>query len=118
MKVLLMLVRLTFVVQLVLGIGLWTGHFLDFVGVHMGIGIVFVVALWALAIGALRSGGPKNAAWSVLLLGLVIAGFGSSQAKIMIGDMHWIVRAVHLLLALGVMPLAERLAKGSGATTR
>jgi hypothetical protein len=41
----------------------------------------------------------------------VIAMLGFSQQRILIGDMHWIVRVLHLVIGLSAMPLAERLAK-------
>jgi hypothetical protein len=115
MKVLLMFVRVSFVVQLVLGIGFLTGHFVDLVMIHQAIGTLFVLALWGVAIVALRSGAAKGPAIVAIVLGLVIAGFGSAQTQIMIGDMHWIVRVVHLVLAMVAMPIAERLARTSGA---
>jgi hypothetical protein len=114
MKSLLMFVRLAFVVQLVLGIGFWTGHFADFVMIHQALGIAFVLGLWIIAFVALRAGAPKGPAIALLVLGIIIAGFGSSQVKILVGDMHWIVRVVHLVLAMAAMPLAERLGRTSG----
>jgi hypothetical protein len=111
MKSLSMFVRLAFVVQLVLGIGFWTGHFAGLVMVHQAIGSLFVLALWIIAILALRGGGSKNSAIVLLLLGLVIVGFGTAQTTMMVGSMHWIIRVVHLALAMAAMPLAERLSR-------
>ena len=53
-----MLVRATFVVQLVLGVLFWTGNALDLVPLHQTIGFVLVFGLWALAILAARAGVP------------------------------------------------------------
>ncbi|MEO9034803.1 MAG: hypothetical protein ABI442_04795 [Gemmatimonadaceae bacterium] len=112
-KALLMFVRLAFVVQLVLGIAFWAGSLLDYVGIHQMLGSLFVVALWGIAIMAMRAGRGKGLAIGAIVLGLVIAGFGSAQAKIMVGDMHWVVRVAHLVLAAAAMPIAERLARMS-----
>jgi hypothetical protein len=115
MKALLMFVRLAFVVQLILGISFWTGHFVDLVMIHQAIGLLFVLALWVIAILAIRAGGSKGPAVVLLALGVVIAGFGSTQTTMMVGDMHWIVRVLHLVLAMVAMPLAERLARTAGS---
>ena len=115
MKSLMMIVRLAFVIQLVLGIGFWTGHFTNLVMIHQAIGSVFVLAIWIIAILALRAGASRGPAMAAIVLGLVIAGFGSAQVGIMPGDMHWVVRVVHLVLAMIAMPIAERLARGGGA---
>jgi hypothetical protein len=111
-KSLLMFVRLAFVVQLVLGICFWVGRLTQYVNVHMIIGSLFVLALWGIAIAGLRTA-AKGPAIALVVLGLIIAGFGMSQTTIMMGDMHWIVRVVHLLLAMIAMPLAERLVRAS-----
>jgi hypothetical protein len=39
-----------------------------------------------------------------------------AQQAILIGDLHWIVRVVHLALGLATMPIAERLAAAARAT--
>jgi hypothetical protein len=119
MKSLLMLARLAFLVQLILGIGFWTGHFINLVNVHMAIGSLFVLALWAIAVLALRAGAAKGLAIGEIILGLVIAWFGMSQVTMLVGDMHWIVRVVHLVLAMVALPIAERLARvGMAAPVR
>ena len=51
-----MLVRVTFVVQLVLGVLFWTGNALDLVPLHQTIGFLLVFGLWTLAILAARAG--------------------------------------------------------------
>jgi hypothetical protein len=45
-------------------------------------------------------------------LGLFVPVFGMTQARILPGDLHWIVQAAHLVVGLVAMGLAERLARG------
>jgi hypothetical protein len=42
--------------------------------------------------------------------GLLVAGVGMTQQGLLPGDLHWIVRVMHLVIGLAAMPIAERLA--------
>jgi len=109
-NVLQMLIRLLFVLQLLLGLCFWFGKALGLVPLHMGLGMVFVLLLWILAIvGFMARVGP---ALPVLLLvwGLVVAWLGMVQRTLLVGDQHWVIRVAHLLVVMAAMPLAERLA--------
>ena len=50
--ILVILVRIMFLVQLVLGISFWTGHTFNLIGAHMLLGLAIVVCLWISAIVA------------------------------------------------------------------
>jgi hypothetical protein len=107
---LLMLMRVGAAVQVILGIGLWTGHWYSLVGVHQTVGILFVILLWAIALIALVRGRAAGLAAFALVWGLVVAALGFTQQRILPGDLHWIVRVLHLVVGLAAMPIAERLA--------
>src|SRR5687767_13874317 len=47
---LLMFMRLGALFQLVVGIGLWTGHLYAMVSLHQTVGVLFVLSLWIIAI--------------------------------------------------------------------
>ena len=76
-RALLMFMRLGALLQVVVGIGLWTGHLYALVDVHRTVGVLFVLALWiepsrCLAIGNDWSNGCAIAlglvgAWRILL---------------------------------------------------
>jgi ABC-type multidrug transport system permease subunit len=66
-----------------------------------------------------RQPAPVLAAVARVGLGLVLAGIvlvvvvpvlGMTQAQILPGDLHWIVRVVHLLVSVGAIGFADRLA--------
>jgi hypothetical protein len=96
-------------VQLVLGVLFWTGHALGLVNVHMGLGFVFVLALWTLAFLCARAGAPRSLVAWLAVVGAVIPVLGMTQMQILPGPQHWIVRVVHLLVGIAAMPLAGRL---------
>lgn len=108
MKISTMLLRLFFLVNLVLGILFWSGNEPGgLVLLHMLVGIAFVVLLWVIGtLAALRTG---NIGLQVgtFLVGLLIAIVGLSQQNILTGPSHWVVRVVHLLLAVIGIGLAE-----------
>ena len=108
-----MFMRFAMAVQIILGIGFWTGHWSGLVNVHMAVGVLFVLALWVIAVQALTR--AKGLAAFALLWGVVIVAFGMTQQRLLIGDLHWIVRVLHLAVGLAAMPIAERLV-GSGRT--
>ncbi|HXX40215.1 MAG TPA: hypothetical protein VEP50_19025 [bacterium] len=105
-----MLIRLVWVVQVVLGMLLWAGRALRFLPVHMLVGVVFVLLLWMLSAlvmaGRVRTGlTPLTVLWGALTLAL-----GLTQTRLMIGGAHWVVQVLHLLVGIGGIVLAERLA--------
>jgi hypothetical protein len=107
---LLMFMRIAALVQVIVGIGLWTGHLYSLVNVHRTIGVLFVLALWSIAVIALVQRRGIGLAFFAVMWGVVVAAVGFTQHLLLPGDLHWIVRVLHLVIALASMPIAERLA--------
>ena len=107
----LMLMRIAAAIQLILGIGFWTGHWINAIPVHQTIGTIYVLVLWVLAVLALVRRSQVGLSVFAIVWGVVIAGFGMMQQTILVGDLHWIIRVLHLVIALSAMPIAERLSK-------
>lgn len=97
-----------FLINLILGILLWTGNESGGLTlVHMLLGIIFVGVLWYIGtISALR-GGNLGLQVGVFVLGLAIALLGLFQKTILPGGAHWIIQVLHLLLAVLGIGLAE-----------
>ncbi len=106
---LLMFMRIAALVQVVVGIGLWTGHLYAFVDVHRTIGMLFVLALWGIAAIAVVQRRAAGLAAFAVVWGVVVAAVGFTQQQLLSGDLHWIVRVLHLAIAMASMPIAERL---------
>jgi hypothetical protein len=107
----LMLMRLGAAIQVVLGIGFWTGHWVGAIPVHQTIGMVYVALLWVIAVIALVKRMNVGLAVFGIVWGLVIAGFGMTQQTLLVGSLHWIIRLLHLVIALSALGIAERLAR-------
>jgi hypothetical protein len=111
-----MLMRIGAAVQVVVGLGLWSGRWYSLVDLHRTVGVVYVVLLWLLAIIALVQRRSVKTALFAIVWGFVIVALGFAQQGILIGDLHWIVRVVHLIIGLAAMPIAERLAPRTRVT--
>ena len=116
-RTLLMLMRIGAGVQVVVGLGLWNGRWYSLVDMHRTVGVIYVVLLWVLAILALVQRRSAKVAAFGILWGFVIAMLGFTQQRFLIGDLHWIVRVIHLIIGLAAMPIAEQLAPKIRATT-
>jgi hypothetical protein len=105
-----MLVRLAGLIQIVLGVLFWTNNALTLVPVHMLVGSLLVILLWSLAGMALWAGVNRGLAALALVWGVVVVALGMTQTQLLPGDAHWVIRVLHLLVGLGAIGLAERLA--------
>ena len=97
-------------VMIVLGLLFWTGNALNFIGLHMLLGIVLVLLLWALAIMAMRSGVSLGLVVLGIAWGVVVVALGMTQNRLLPGDAHWVIKVLHLLVGMAALGIAERLA--------
>jgi hypothetical protein len=102
-------VGITGLIQIVLGVLFWTGTALALIPLHMGLGYVFVLAMWALAAMGFRARIPARSAVT-LAWSLVVVTLGIGQMQIFPGAAHWVIRVLHLLVGLSAMGLAQSLA--------
>ncbi|HKV52654.1 MAG TPA: hypothetical protein VJO52_15775 [Gemmatimonadaceae bacterium] len=103
------LVRLSGLILIILGVIFWTGHALGLIPVHMVVGLILAISLWALAFLGARSGVGAGMVTLVALWALVMLVFGAVQARIMPGAAHWVIQVLHLLIGIGAIGLGDRL---------
>jgi hypothetical protein len=104
------LVRLIGSIMLLLGLLFWSGNALTLIPVHMLLGLVLVLMLWALAVLAARAGVQPGLVALAFAWGLVVPSLGLTQASLLPGPAHWLIRVLHLLVGVGAIGLAEALA--------
>jgi hypothetical protein len=104
------IVRLAGLIQIALGLTFWTGHALSLVSVHMVVGMVVVLGLWATAYFAARAGTRASLVTLAVIWGLVLPVFGVTHARFLPGSLHWVIRLAHLVIGVGALRLAEVLA--------
>lgn len=95
--------------QVILGIIFWTGTALQLIPVHMLVGITFVIAIWLLALRAVLLGAGAAFPSFVAAYGVLVIAFGMTQAQILPGQNHWIIRVLHLAVGFGAMGMADGL---------
>ncbi len=105
--------RVIAVVQVILGIVVWTGHGDSLVPVHIAVGLLLVVDLWVAVALGLRSGAPTALAVVALVWSLGMPLFGLAQTGILDGDLHVVVQVLHLAVGLIGVGLVEGLARSS-----
>jgi len=114
-----MLIRLLGLIMIVLGLLFWSGNALNFIGLHMLLGMVLVLLLWAQAILAARSGVSLGLVALGIVWGIIVVALGMTQSRLLPGDFHWVIKLLHLLVGIGAIGIAERLAgsiKRTGTT--
>ncbi len=109
MKISLLITRalfgLTGVIQLILGIMFWFGRAISLVPLHMAVGGIFVLSLWVLSVMGARAGRALGLAATTIVWGLLLAVVGMVQTRLMPGPSHWVIRVLHLLMAVIAMGL-------------
>src|SRR5207249_4047957 len=108
-----LLIRILAVVQVTLGILFWTGNAFTFIPLHMLSGLLLVLAIWLQAGLALRFSGSLGLAVLAFGWGAVVVALGMTQDSLLPGDLHWLIKVLHLLVGLGAVGLAEALAHQS-----
>jgi hypothetical protein len=105
--------RLIVVIQLVLGILFWTGNASSLVIVHIAVGLVLVLDLWAAVALGLRAGAPPGLAALALVWSVGMPVFGIIQTGLLPGSAHVVIQVLHLLVGLAAVGLVEALARAS-----
>ncbi len=98
------------IVQGTMGILFWTGNAIDFVNLHMFLGLAIVLMLWIQAALGLRAGAPIWLVGLAFLWGLIVPALGMTQARILPGSLHWIVQVAHLGIGIVAFVLGDLLA--------
>jgi hypothetical protein len=96
---------------LISGFLFWTGTALNSIQLHMLLGFLAVGALLVIAAAQVfAKGGSWSLAAAAVVLGAATIALGITQTSLMIGNLHWIVEIVHLLLGLLIVGLGHMLA--------
>jgi hypothetical protein len=103
------LVRITGLIQIVLGLLFWTGNQLTLVPVHILVGLILVLSLWTLAFIGARSGAEPGLVVVALAWGLLLPILGLTHSQILTGSAHWLIQVLHLVVGLAAIAQGEAL---------
>jgi hypothetical protein len=105
-------IRLGGLAALALGLLFWSGRSYELLNVHMGLGVLVVVALWGLVAICLRRGAANlGLIAAATIWGLVTLVLGIGQNSILVGGYHWIIQTAHLVMGLGAIAFGAVLSK-------
>ena len=108
LTILVMILRVVVLLALILGITLWTGNADNLKLVHMILGILTVLTLWAIGlVQGFQKGGSFPLALATFVVGLIVAIVGLYQEQWLVGSAHWVIQVIHLLLGLTAIGLGE-----------
>jgi hypothetical protein len=84
---------------------------IGFPGIHEGFGTLGVLGLFLLGSVAMFTQGSRLLGVGSMIYALVVPAFGLTQSLILVGALHWVIQAAHLLVGIGAMVLAQRIEK-------
>lgn len=84
-----------------LGMGTYTHA--DFTNIHMLFGLLVALALLILAVIAVFTSGLRRLGAIGIVYALIVPIFGVTQQMILVGDLHWLIEAAHLLVGFGAI---------------
>ncbi len=90
---------------LTLGLLFWITQ-LDIVIVHIAFGLTFALSLLVLSIVAVFTRRMRLLGAVGIVYALILPVFGLTQATLLVGSLHWLIQAAHLLVGLGALALA------------
>lgn len=86
---------------LIIGLFFWFGVALQFISLHMLLGLLAVAALWVIGVArGLAGDGSWTFALAAIIVGAATLLLGLVQSSLVVGELHWVVRVIHLILGL------------------
>jgi hypothetical protein len=118
-----LLARVALMVTLGLGLLYWIAQVLRWSGllillaqigfptIHEWLGAIGALGLLILGAIAIWTRGSRLLGAGGVVYALLIPAFGMTQTLILVGNLHWLIRAAHLLVGLGAMAFVQRIEK-------
>ena len=115
--------RVALMVTLGLGLVFWIAQLFVWIGllvflaqigfpnIHEGFGTIGVLGLLILGSVAVLTKGSRQLGAGSILYALLVPAFGLTQPLILVGNLHWMIRAAHLLVGIGTMVLVRSIEK-------
>ena len=90
---------------LTLGLLDWIAN-VSFISIHILFGLTVALSLLVLSIVAVFTRQMRLLGAVGIVYALILPVFGLTQATLLVGSLHWLIRAAHLLVGLGALALA------------
>ena len=90
---------------LTLGLLDWIAN-VSFIGIHILFGLTVALSLLVLSIMVVFTREMRLLGAVGIVYALILPVFGLTQATLLVGSLHWLIQAAHLLVGLGALALA------------
>ena len=103
-----MILSIAGLLALLLGLLFWVGIAMNFISLHMLLGLLAVAALWLIGVGqAIAKGGSWAIAIIALVTGALTLYVGLYQSAMIVGASHWVIQVIHLVLGVLIVGLGH-----------
>jgi len=91
---------------LVLGLLIWIAN-IDLTDIHMLFGLLVTLGLLVMSIIALTV--RELRIWGIvgIFYAIILPIFGDSQSTILVGNLHWLIETLHMLVGIGAIALTS-----------
>jgi len=107
-RLLQIIVGITGLCALVLGLLIWIAN-IDLIDIHMLFGLLVTLGLLVMSILALTAPGLRIWGLVGIVYAVILLIFGESQSNVLVGNLHWLIQALHTLVGIGAIVLTGAL---------
>ena len=104
------ILRVAGTIVLVLGLLIWTLQ-LNILSIHITFGIIVTLTLLVISILATFARGLRVLGIIGMIYAFVIPLLGLNQVRLLVGDQHWLIQVLHLLVGIGALALGETISR-------
>ncbi|HET9920474.1 MAG TPA: hypothetical protein VFQ30_11570 [Ktedonobacteraceae bacterium] len=105
-RVLVWIARIAGLGALVLGLSFWIAQ-VDLISLHMLFGLTLALSILVLSFVVIFTRGMRLLGAAGIVYTFILPLFGLTQATLLIGNLHWLIQAAHLLVGLGALALVQ-----------
>ena len=89
---------------LTLGLLFWIVN-VNLISIHMLFGLIVALTLLVMSVMAVSTRGMR--VWGVvgIVYALIVPVFGLTQSGILVGNLHWLIQTLHMLVGIGALAL-------------
>jgi hypothetical protein len=105
-RILTWIARIAWLGAIILGLLFWiTG--IDLISLHMLFGLTLGLAMIVLGIVLLFRSGVRLLGIAGIVYAIILPTFGLTQTRLLVGNLHWLIQAAHLLVGIGAIALVQ-----------
>ena len=107
-RILQIIVGLAGLCALVLGLLSWVTN-IDLTDIHMLFGLLVTLGLLVMSIIALTARGLRIWGMAGIIYAIILLIFGETHSTLLVGNLHWLIQTLHLLVGIGAIGLTGAL---------